>query len=122
MCSLIKLVGRQVENHIQPAGSIPISVPASVPEEQEVCCSSLLFLRDILSVRDFLVNFRASVSVFPGPTSASSYRVRLLTATFLLWPESKVYSWNFHLPPVSVPLLGADFLHHFDLLEDVKGR
>ena len=83
MSSLGKLVGRQVESSVQPAGSVPISVPASVPEEQGVCCSSLLFLRDILSDRDF---------------------------------------WNFHLAPVSGPLLRADFLQHFDLLVNVKGH
>ena len=36
-------------------------------------------------------------------------------------PVALVYSWNFHLAPVSVPLLGADFLQHFDLLVNVKG-
>ena len=35
---------------------------------------------------------------------------------------SKVYSWNFQLAPVSVPLLGADILEHFNLLVDIKGR
>ena len=34
---------------------------------------------------------------------------------------SKVYTWNFQLAPVSVPLLGADFLEHFNLLVDIKG-
>ena len=71
MCSLEKIVGRQVENPVKSAGSIPISVPAYVPAKQEVSCSSLLFLRDILSDRDFLVNSGASVSVFPGPASTS---------------------------------------------------
>ena len=35
---------------------------------------------------------------------------------------SRVYSWNFQLAPVSVPLLGADFLEHFNLLVEVKGH
>ena len=35
---------------------------------------------------------------------------------------SNVYSWNFQLAPVSVLLLGADFLKHFNLLVDIKGR
>ena len=137
VCSLGKLVGRQVKNSIQPASFIPIWISASVPAEQEVCCSSLLFLRDILSDRDFLVDFGASVSVLPGPASTSTDEVRLLTADrtslycsgtriiplrFSCGSDSKVYSWNFHLAPVSVPLLGADFLQHFDLLVDVKGH
>ena len=35
---------------------------------------------------------------------------------------SKVYTWTFQLAPVSVPLLRADFLEHFNLLVDIKGR
>ena len=135
MYSLRKLPVRQVNIPAQPAGSIPVSVPSSVPDE--VCCSTLLFLRDILSERDFLVNSGASISVFPGPASTSSEGVRLLTADgtmmycsgtriipprFSCGPKSKVYSWNFHLAPVSVPLLEADFLQHFNLLVDVKVR
>ena len=37
-------------------------------------------------------------------------------------PVVPVYSWNFQLAPVSVPLLGADFLGHFNLLVNIKGR
>ena len=36
--------------------------------------------------------------------------------------NSKVYSWNFQLAPVYVPLLGADFRQHFNLLVNIKGR
>ena len=35
---------------------------------------------------------------------------------------SKVYSLNFQLAQVSVPFLRADFLQHFNLLIDIKGR
>ena len=70
MYSLGKQAVRQMEIPIQPASSILVSIPASVSEE--VCCSSLLFLKDILSDRDFLVDSEASVSVFPGPASTSS--------------------------------------------------
>ena len=73
----------------------------------------------------------ASVSVFLGP------RVRLLAAhrspmicsgsrliplRFSCGSGSKVYTWNFQLAPVSIPLLGADFLQHFNLLVDIEGR
>ena len=34
--------------------------------------------------------------------------------------ESKVHSWTFQLAPVSVPLLGADFLKYFYLLVDIN--
>ena len=52
--SLGKLAVWQLEVPVQPAGSVPVLVLSSVPDE--VCCSSLLFLRDILSDRDFLVD------------------------------------------------------------------
>ena len=78
MYRLGKLAVQQVEVPIQPAGFDPIPIPFSVPDE--VCCSSLLFLRDILSDRDFLVDSGASVFLFPGPGSTSSDGVQLLTA------------------------------------------
>ena len=77
-----------------------------------------------------------SVSVFPGPRSSSDDGVCLLMADgspmlcrgtpliplrFSCGSGFRVYTWNFHLAPVSVPLLGADFLEHFNLLVDVKG-
>ena len=102
-----------------------------------MCSYFLLFLKDILSDREFLVDSGASVSVFPGPKSTSSDKVRLLTADgslmicsgtkiiplqFSCCSGSKVYTWTFQLAPVSVPLLGADFLEHFNLFVDIKGR
>ena len=112
--------------------------PESEPEknpvpEPELCSFSLLFLRDILSDREFLVDSGASVSVLPGPRSDSSDGVRLLTADgspmvcsgtkiiplqFYYSAGSKVYTWMFQLAPVSVPLLRADFFEHFALLVD----
>ena len=45
---------------------------------------------------------------------------RIIPQCFSCGSESKVFSWNFHLAPVSVPLLIANFLQHFNLLMDVK--
>ena len=127
-----KLAVLQMELPVQPAGSPPL---ASVPEE--ICCSSLIFLKDILSNREFLVNFGTSVSVFLGPKASSNNKVCLLTTDglpmvcsgsriiplrFTCGSGSKVYTWNFQLTPVSVPLLEADFLQHFNLLVNIKGR
>ena len=47
---------------------------------------------------------------------------RIIPLRFSCGSGSKVYSWNFQLAPVSVPLLGADFLQHFNLLVNIKGR
>ena len=126
-----KQVVLQVDTPVQPA-SPPV---ASAPEE--FCSSTLLFLKDILSDREFLADSGASVSVFPGPRSSSDDKVclmtddgspmvcsgtRLIPLQFSCGSGSKVYTWNFQLAPVSVPLLGADFLEHFNLLVDIKGR
>ena len=74
--------------------------------------------------------------MFLGPRSSSDNGVCLLTADgsllvcsgtrliplrFSCGSGSKVYIWNFQLAPVSVPLLRADFLEHFNLLVDIKG-
>ena len=127
-----KLAVRQVETPLQPASSPPL---ASAPVE--FCSSSLIFVKDILLDREFLVNSGASVSVVPGPQSSSVNRVCLLTVKgspmicsgsciiplpFSCGSGSKVYTWNFQLAPVSIPLLGADFLDYFNLLVDIKDR
>ena len=116
---------------VHPAGS---SVASS---QDEFSSPTLLYVQDILSGREFLVDSGASVSVFPGPRSSSVNGIRLLTADgssmfcsgsrliplrFSCGSGSKVYTWKFQLAPVPVPLLGADFLKHFNLLVDIKGR
>ena len=60
---------------VQTASSPPL---ASVPEE--ICFSSLIFLKGILSDREFLVGSGTSVSIFPGPQTSSDNGVCLLTA------------------------------------------
>ena len=85
--------------------------------------SNLVFLLDSLSRRKFLVDTGASVSVFPQTTATASSRassVCLLTAGgALLQFGSRRFSWSFQLAPVSVPILGSDFLSHHALLVDV---
>ena len=120
-----------MDSSFQPAG------PSVATAPEEFCSSTLLFVKDILSDREFLVDSGASVSVFPGPRSSSVDGVRLLTADgssmfcsgsrliplrFSCGSGSRVYTWNFQLASVSIPLLGADFLQHFNLLVDIKDR
>ena len=120
-----------MDHSVLPAGS-------SAASPQDVLNNpTLLFIQDILSGREFLVDSGASVSVFPGPKSSSANGIRLLTADgssmfcsgsrliplrFSCGSGSKVYTWNFQLAPVPIPLLRADFLKHFNLLVDIKGR
>ena len=120
-----------MDSSVQPAG------PYVAASQEELCSPTLLFVQDLLSGRDFLVDSGASVSVFPGPRSSSVDGIKLLTADglsmfcsgsrlvplrFSCGSGSKVYTWNFQLAPVSMPLLGPDFLSHFNLLVDIRGR
>ena len=103
-----KLEHRQVDAFSLPAGSRH---------------SSLIFLQDELSGRHFLVGTGASVSLVHATTSSTASSERLLTADGYTVSSSgsriiplHFGSWNcawlFHLSPVSVPILGADFLQH----------
>jgi len=104
------LVGK-LENRQEDAFSLPAGSTGS----------SLIYLHDELSNRRFLVNTGASISVLPSPTSDKSSGVRLITAdgstvtcsgsrTIPLRFGTWNCSWTFQLAPVSVPILGADFL------------
>ena len=100
----------------------------------------MLFLRDILSSRSFLVDTGASVSVFPqlhaystAVSSSSTPPTRLITAggdplpcfgerVIPLQFGQRRFQWSFLLAPVSTPILGADFLRSFSLLVDIAGK
>ena len=110
-----KLAGQQEDAFFLPAGASG---------------SSLIYLLDLLSSRRFLIDSGASVSVFPAPPSASGSVVRLVTAygSSLTCSSSRViplrfgshrFDWPFQLAPVSLSILGADFLCHHHLLLDV---
>ena len=96
----------------------------------------LLFLRDKLSRRKFLVDTGAEVSVLPatgldkrtrplGPcliaangSSIKTYGTNTLSICF----ASKTYQWTFTIAEVSRPLLGADFLRSNALLVDLQRK
>ena len=115
-----KLAVRQVDTFSLPAGSSSSSLIYS-------------YLHDSLSNRRFLMDSGASISVFPGPPTTSASGVKLLTAdgstvscsgsrVIPLNFGSSSFEWVFQLAPVSVPILGADFLLHHHLLVDVAGK
>ena len=62
---------------VQPAG------PSVATSQDEFCSPTLLFVQDVLSGREFLIDSGASVSVFPGPRSSSVDGIHLLTANGL---------------------------------------
>ena len=136
LCWFHKKHGDKAINCKKPCSFSGNEYEAVTSASAEFCNSALLFVTDILSNREFLVDSGASVSVFPSPRSSSTDGTRLLTADgssmfcsgsrliplrFSCGSDSRVYTWNFQLAPVSVPLLGADFLQHFNLLIHIKG-
>ncbi len=96
--------------------------------------SRLFYIADHISGMQFLVGTGADVSVIPpsqqeckhpqnllleaiNNTSIPTYRTRSLTLNLGLW---RTFCWAFIVADVRKPILGADFLHNFSLLVDVK--
>ena len=121
------LVGkrRRREELATPLG--PIS-SAALPRLSD----NLLYIRDTLSQRLFLVDTGATVSVFPHRSTSSPAAVRLQAAggqTIPSWGQRTIplsfaststttplrFSWDFTLAAVDRPILGADFLRHHQL-------
>ena len=124
MQSSVFLVGQLV--HWQEDVRTLLAGPATL--------SPLVYLQDSLSSRRFLIDSGASVSVFPAPRSSSTLSgVRLLTAdgSSLMCSGSRIiplgfgthrFEWPFQLAPVAIPILVADFLKHFNLIQDVSNQ
>ena len=96
--------------------------------------TSLFFVRDRLSTRNFLVDTGAEISVLPptgierrnntqGPvllaTNGSNIKTYGKRAVILDLPPGR-FQWNFVLADVSRPILGADFLRTNSLFVDMK--
>ena len=92
-----------------------------------------MYLQDALSNRDYLVDTRASRSVFSHRSSAAPTGPRLLMADgrpTKAWGSrliplqfgSRRFQFQFLLADVDQPILGADFLAEVDLLVDTKNR
>ena len=96
----------------------------------------LLYVKDDISGRRFLVDTGALVSVFPASgLDTRSYHARPLLeaangSTIHTYGEKQMtmsinrwkYVWKFLVPDVTQPLLGADFLCSNSLMVDVKGQ
>ena len=100
------------------------------------CFSALLHLRDNRSNTRFLIDTGADVSIIPAPASLRTlppllhlhaangtkipvYSRRTMQVDLHL---RRCFEWTFYVGDVSQAILGADFLKHFNLLVDVKGR
>lgn len=97
-----------------------------------------LLIRDPLSRLTFLIDTGADISVLPptpserlkqgtsvfqlfaaNGTSIPTYGTRLVKVALGLRRE---FSWLFTIANVTQPIIGADFLAHFNLLVDLRGR
>ena len=98
--------------------------------------SRLFYVTDVNSSRQFLVDTGAAISVFP-PTRQEKGKISALTLQAVNGTRIPTFGersltldlglrrtcrWIFTIAEVSTPILGADFLHHFNFLVDVNKR
>ena len=98
--------------------------------------SRLFYVTDVNSRKQFLIDTGAAVSVFP-PTRHEKGKIAALTLQAVNGTRIPTYGerslsldlglrrtcrWIFTIADVSTPIIGADFLHHFNFLVDVNKR
>ena len=98
--------------------------------------SRLLYIRDLHSCTNFLIDTGAAVSVFPASSQdkrrasneyltavnsskISTYGEKLLSLNFGLRRD---FQWIFIIADVSTPIIGADFMAHFDLSVNINKK
>ncbi|XP_050066100.1 uncharacterized protein LOC126555184 [Aphis gossypii] len=98
-----------------------------------------LFVSDTRTGRRFLIDSGAEISVLPRPPDYtrnthknSSNEIRLIAANgsqiktygpkqlHLDLGFKRLFSWTFEVADVSRPIIGADFLHYYGLLVDIR--
>jgi Reverse transcriptase (RNA-dependent DNA polymerase) len=98
-----------------------------------VAPGDLLFVRDAVSKRLYLVDTGASFSVMPFKSSSPPTGPRLMGPDdknipcwgyrrFFLIFGGRHYVWHFLLAAVKFPIVRVDFLKHFQLLVDPAGQ
>ena len=110
------------------SSALPLSTPTVSPSTSNRTPDGLLYIRETLSRRLFLVDMCATISVFPHPSSASA-ATSLCAAggqPIANWGKHTIplsfsptssrthywFDWNFMLAAVNRPILGANFLQH----------
>ncbi|KHJ40198.1 hypothetical protein D918_09744 [Trichuris suis] len=97
--------------------------------------SLLLFVREFRTKQSFLVDTGAAISIVPASyrrdaTSSRQQHLRAVNNTQLVTYGSvglkvdiglnRIFSWTFTIADVRHPILGADFLHNFALVVDIR--
>ena len=94
-----------------------------------------VFVSDTRTGQQFLVDSVAEISVLP-PTSSARPASDIVMTTVkgtriktygpktlrLCLGVKRTYAWTFEMADVARPIIGADFLHYFGLLIDVKNH
>lgn len=105
---------------------------------QNTPASYRLFIHDKTTNRHFLVDSGADLSLFPASQSQVIHQqldsTQLFAANGTRIPSygqkrlslniglRRSFTWPFTIAKVSKPIIGADFLHHFGLIVDIKRR
>jgi len=97
--------------------------------------TSRLYVTDIEARQDFLVDTGADLCVYPrkyvrGPRTKSTYELAAANGTTIHTYGQQIltlnlglrrpFTWNFVIADISKPIIGADFLAHFNLMVDLK--
>jgi len=113
-------------------------LPGKRPVQSSVAASTtanLFYITDKPSGKQFLIDSGAQISVLPLTSlhigkqtslklqAANGSQIKTYgSRQFSLHLNNKTYKWNFVIANVSRPIIGADFLRHYDLLVDVARK
>lgn len=128
------LISTTSRPEFQQAVKLKRSTLAAVGDRSHI--SRRLFLTDRSSGSRYLIDTGADISVIPpsysdrrkktdrklyaaNGTSINIYGERLLVLSLGL---RRNFTWNFVIADVQSPIIGADFIHHYNLLVDLKNR
>jgi len=96
-----------------------------------------LHITDRETRQDFLVDTGADLCVYPRkyirePRTKSTYELAAANGTTIYTYGQKTltlnlglrrpFTWQFVIADIAKPIIGADFLSHFDLVVDLKNR
>ncbi|GBM41045.1 Transposon Ty3-I Gag-Pol polyprotein [Araneus ventricosus] len=85
--------------------------------------SRRLFIRDRISNISFLVDIGSDVSLIPANTyQKRNYQKTKQKTLSLNFNLRRDFLWTFLIADVSIPILGADFLHYFELVPDLRNK
>ncbi|GBM95404.1 Retrovirus-related Pol polyprotein from transposon opus [Araneus ventricosus] len=123
MCSTVHMAGKRNQQRIEATYSLPKE-------------SRRLFIRDRITNISFLVDTGSDVSLIPAnvyqkrnspqqtllaanSSNINVYGQKTLSLNFNLRRD---FIWTFLIADVSTPILGADFLHYFELVPDLRNK